>query len=1048
PGVAVTVPGTGFSANALTGTVQATFSNSSNDVTTTVTSVSATALVLKVCVTTGAAATVRNLSVVNGDGGLVSAASALTINGSPIITAISEASIGQGATSRTLTVTGGGFSPQARVSLQRIPPSQVGTGSTVVCNAAGNTTTVGTASDIALTTVSVTARTTSQLSTSVTIGSDAETGPVWVKVDNDDQGSDPLCSLAGLLTVTPRPTASSITPSYLNPPVSGSSTVMLALSGANFGSGTTVSVLPATGQGSADVAAVPGSAAVGDQYSMTFSVVVPATAIGGPRGLLITNLDGGTKTIPNAVTVVSTGSVTVSPTAIGAGAVSAPLTIFGTGLNASSNVTFGRGATSPVLTTDIVAGQVTAGADGTSLTVLVTVSPTTPVDTYTMTITSPDSLLVSTSGTFAVTSGPAITSVGRSAANAGTSAVQYGQNSSAQTLYLSGSNFKTANAGATLPVVSVIDGAGNAVTGVTVSGVSVASGGGSLTATVGVGTSSTTGSYAVQVVNPDRGSVTFANAFEVTARPTITGITDNTNFGAGAESKTVTLSGTNFSPQATVRFTRTGDTTGSQVTQNYAISSVVNTRLAVNITIAATAITGTRSIVVTNPDGGSATLAGAFTVNTPPAISSITPSALGANRSYVVTLRGSNFQSNLVEVKVGTGAGYASTLNMAIDSTVGPPTLVNNTTVTFGIRTDAGAAVGYRTITLTNADGGMASIPFYVNAALGFTEVSPKTVGLGATEYTVTVTGQGFSTTGLMPQVRFLNETTFAADPLLAVDDNKTVMNEDGTVLSVKLTVASTATLGTRALQIDLQNGTPLIVKRSSLDCAKTTAGVGTPTPTPTADCFVFSVVAGPSVTAVSPRVRRQGAVDAPFPTVTATPTTAPNVTATATALPSATATLVPGQSAPPVCPQPTEPSPETTMRIAICGGNFDNGVTASVTYPDSAVAADNGITVVSTERKNDHLLWVLLKFDLNTFQVATAKSGKRTITVTNGDGGRSSLLTTSAYAFEVVNVPTITGVSFTGTLGEPGRVIRCQQRNHGQARPECSQRTADQRAD
>ena len=1016
PGVAVTVPGTGFSANALTGTVQATFSNNSGDVTTTVTSVSATALVLKVCVTSGAAATVRNLSVVNGDGGLVSATSALTVNGSPLITAISEASIGQGATSRTLTVTGGGFSPQAKVSVQRIPSSQVGTGSTVVCNAGGNTTTVGTASDIALTTVSVTARTTTLLTTSVTIDSDAETGPVWVKVDNDDQGSDPLCSLAGLLTVTPRPTASSITPSYLNPPVSGETTVRLALGGANFGSGTTVSVLPATGQGSPDVAAVVGSSAVGDSNSMTFDAVVPSTALGGPRGLLITNLDGGTKTIPNAVTVVSTGSVTVSPTVIGAGAVSAPLTIFGTGLNASSNVTFGRGATSPVLTTDIVAGQVTAGADGTSLTVLVTVSPATAADTYTMTITSPDSVLVSTSGTFVVTSGPVIAAVGRSAANAGTSAVQYGQNSSAQTLYLSGSNFKTANAGATVPVVSVIDGAGNAVAGVTVSGVTVASGGGSLTATVAVGTSSTAGSYAVQVVNPDRGSVTFANAFEVTVRPTITAITDNTNFGAGAESKMVTLSGTNFSPQATVRFTRTGDTTGSQVTQNYAISSAVNTRLAVNITIAATATTGTRSIVVTNPDGGSATLSGVFTVNTPPSITTITPSALGANRSYVVTLRGSNFQSNLVEVKVGSGAGYASTLNMAIDSTVGPTTLVNNTTITFGIRIDVGAAVGYRTITLTNADGGMASIPFYVNAALGFTEVSPKTVGLGATEYTVTVTGQGFSTTGLMPQVRFLNETTFAADPLLAVDDNKTVMNEDGTVLTVKLTVASTATLGTRALQIDLQNGTPLIVKRSSLDCAKTTAGVGTPTPTPTADCFVFSVVAGPSVTAVSPRVRRQGAVDAPFPTVTVTPTTGPNVTATATALPSATATLVPGQSAPPVCPQPTEPSPETTMRIAICGGNFDNGVTASVTYPDSAAAADNGITVVSTERKNDHLLWVLLKFDLNTFQVATAKSGKRTVTVTNGDGGSSSLLTTSAYAFEVVNVPTITGVSFTGT--------------------------------
>ncbi len=1016
PGVAVTVPGTGFSANALTGTVQATFSNTNGDVTTTVTSVTATALVLKVCVTTTASASVRGLSVVNGDGGLVSVTSALTVNGSPIIAAISEASIGQGATSRALTVTGGGFSPQAKVALQRIPQSQVGTGSTVVCNAAGNTTTVGTASDIALATVSVTARTTSQLTTSVTIGADAETGPVWVKVDNDDQGSDPVCSLAGLLTVTPRPTASSITPSFLNPPVSGSTTVTLALVGANFGSGTTVSVLPATGQVSADVEAVVGSSAVGTPNAMTFDVVVPATALGGPRGLLITNLDGGARTISNAVTVVSTGSVTVSPTAIGAGAVAAPLTIFGTGLNALSNITFGRGATSPVTTTDIVAGQVVAGTNGTSLTVLVTVSPTTPVDTYTMTITSPDSLLVSTSGTFAVSSGPAITSFGRSNASLGTSAVPYGQNSSAQTLSLSGSNFKTANAGATVPVVSVIDSGGNAVAGVTVSAVTVAGGGGTLTATVAVGTTATTGSYAVQVVNPDKGSVTYANAFEVTARPTITAITDNTNFGAGAESKTVTLSGTNFSPQATVRFTRTSDTTGSQVIQNYAISSQVNTRLAVNITIAASAVTGTRAIVVTNPDGGSATLAGSFTVNSPPVISSITPSALGANRSYVITLRGSNFQSNLVEVKVGSGSGYSSTLNMAIDSTVGAPTLVNTTTVTFGVRIDVGAAVGFRTITLTNADGGMASIPFYVNAALAFTEVSPKTVGVGAVEYTVTVTGQGFSTTGLMPQVRFLNETTYAVDPLLSVDDNKTVMNDDGTLLTVKLTVASTATLGTRALQIDLQNGTPLVVKRSSLDCARTTAGVGTPTPTPTADCFVFSVVAGPSVNAVSPRVRRQGAVDAPFPTVTVTPTTAPNVTATATALPSATATLVPGQSAPPDCPLPTEPSPDTTMRVAVCGGNFDNGVTVSVSYPDSASPADNGITVVTTERKNDHLLWVLLQFDLNTFQVATAKSGKRTLTVTNGDGGRSSLLTTSPYAFEVVNVPTITGVSFTGT--------------------------------
>mgnify|MGYP003704719439 CR=1 FL=1 len=125
----------------------------------------------------------------------------------------------------------------------------------------------------------------------------------------------------------------------------------------------------------------------------------------------------------------------------------------------------------------------------------------------------------------------------------------------------------------------------------------------------------------------------------------------------------------------------------------------------------------------------------------------------------------------------------------------------------------------------------------------------------------MTVTGQGFSTSGLSPKVRFLNEATLVADPLLAVDDTKTAVNADGTQVSVLVTVASTATLGARAISIDLQDGTPLIVTRSSLSCGQGTAGAGQPTPTPTATCFVFSVVGGPTITAVSPRGRRIGAI-------------------------------------------------------------------------------------------------------------------------------------------------------------------------------------------
>ena len=1004
-GVTVTVPGTGFSADALTGTVQATFANTSNDVTTTVTGISSTFLSLKVCVTSVATPGARSLAVVNGDGGRVTVPNALTITGSPLLVSASEASIGQGASQRVLTFTGAGFSPTATLALQRVTS---GAGSFVQCGTP-NVSLTGTLANIAGTTVVVTARTTTTLTAQVTIDPDALTGPVWIAVDNGDGGTAPKCALTGALTITPRPTASSVSPSFLNPPTSGSTTVTVALEGSNFGSGTTVSLGPASGQAVADV--VASTPQVASSARMTFVATVPSTAYGGPRDLTITNLDGGRKVVAGAISVVTTGAVTVTPASIGAGAVSAPLTVTGTGLNPSSTITFANAAGSDVTGVQVTAGVVASGPSGTSLVVPVTVLASTTPGAYTVTVTSPEGL--ATTGSFTISPPPAISTVGRTSVGASTSPVSYGQSSSAQTLYLGGSGFATS--GGTPAIVAV--NAGVVVSGVTISGVTVAAGGASLTAAVAIDATATVGTYALQVTNPDLGRTTLASSLTVTAKPTLTGITDNNNFGAGASNRTVTLSGTGLIAGATVRFTRTGDTTGAQVTVDSVVSSDSNRQLLLGISIASSATTGSRSITVTNPDGGSATLVDAFTITPAPVISSITPSGLGAGRTYLVTMRGSNLQSSNVAVTVGTGTNYSTTLNMSLDATVGIPTRVNSTTVTFGVRIDALAPVGYRLITLTNLDGGVASIPFYVNPALAFSAVSPTTVGIGSIAHAVTVTGQGFSTSGLSPKVRFLNEATLVADPLLAVDDTKTAVNADGTQVSVLVTVASTATLGARAISIDLQDGTPLIVTRSSLSCGQGTAGAGQPTPTPTATCFVFSVVGGPTITAVSPRGRRIGAIDETYPTVTPTTTAvAGGPTATHTMTPSPTATLVPGQSAPPVCPQPTEPSPPSTMRIAVCGTNFDAGATVSVTYPDSESSAANGITVVATERKSSTLLWVLLKFDVTSTGATTAVAGKRTVTVTNGDGGKGSLLSSSSYAFEVVAAPTITGVAYTGT--------------------------------
>ena len=189
------------------------------------------------------------------------------------------------------------------------------------------------------------------------------------------------------------------------------------------------------------------------------------------------------------------------------------------------------------------------------------------------------------------------------------------------------------------PVVVAITGAGAAVSGVTISGVTVAAGGTSLTATVAVDATATVGTYALQVTNPDLGRATLASAFTVAAKPTLTGITDNNNFGAGASNRTVTLSGSGLTSSATVKFTRTGDATGSQVTIDSVVSTSLDTQLRVGISIASSATTGARSITVTNPDGGSATLVDAFAINPAPVISSITPSGLGAGRTYIVTMQ-------------------------------------------------------------------------------------------------------------------------------------------------------------------------------------------------------------------------------------------------------------------------------------------------------------------------------------------------------------------------------------------------------------------------
>ena len=98
-------------------------------------------------------------------------------------------------------------------------------------------------------------------------------------------------------------------------------------------------------------------------------------------------------------------------------------------------------------------------------------------------------------------------------------------------------------------------------------------------------------------------------ALNISATLTLTSVSPNT--GQQAQSLNVTLTGTNFLSGATCSF-------GAGITVNSCAFSS-SSQLLANIAISSTAAAGTRSVIVTNPDGQSTTLANAFTVTPAPA---------------------------------------------------------------------------------------------------------------------------------------------------------------------------------------------------------------------------------------------------------------------------------------------------------------------------------------------------------------------------------------------------------------------------------------------
>jgi hypothetical protein len=351
-----------------------------------------------------------------------------------------------------------------------------------------------------------------------------------------------------------------------------------------------------------------------------------------------------------------------------------------------------------------------------------------------------------------------------------------------------------------------------------------------------------------------------------------------------------------------------------------------------------------------------------------------------------------------------TGTGFVSGATTSFSGsniTVNSTTFVNATTLTVNISISSGALVGTRAITVTNPDAGNGTSGsiFTVNAAPTVTAVSPTSRDAGAVNQNLTITGTNFITGATV---------AFSTNGITV---NSTTFNS-ATSLSVNISIASGATVGTRTITVT--NGDGSVVTSGS----------------------IFTVNAAPTVTAVSPSSRAQGTSNQSL-TVTgtnfitgATATfSATGITVNSTTFVSATSLTVnvtvasnaatgagtisvlngDGSTAtsgsiftvnPP--PTATSVSPSSldqgaiSQALTLTGTGFESGATV--------LATGSGVTVNSTAFVNSTTLTVTVSVNGGA---TIASSG---FSVTNPDAGT----VTSGAIFSVTAAPTVTAVSPT----------------------------------
>ncbi|NQX02985.1 IPT/TIG domain-containing protein, partial [bacterium] len=499
-------------------------------------------------------------------------------------------------------------------------------------------------SNSGITLASLAVNSTTRMTAVVNVAASATPGPVTLTVNNLDGGSD---SLAAAFTVSARPVIASVTPAAR---AAGSQNGQLVIDGSHFQAGATVGI-SGSGVTLSNLAVLSGT--------LTARIDLATAASAGSRDLIVSNPDGGTLTQVAAFTVNAAPTLaSLSPSTRAVGLQGQSLVLTGSYFQAGAQVAFsGSGITVTGVSVD----------SPTQLTVLADLDSAATPGPRDVTVSQPDGGSVTLAGALSLAARPLLTAVSPAEIPQG----------GGKTVTLSGTGF---TAGSTLAIAS---------DGITLRSFNVVSAT-EISADLIVSQRVETGSYALTVSNPDGGSATLDAAIRVTPGPQILALTPSRRV-VGMQNQTLVLSGTNFGPTLSVRFSGDGITVDSVTVDS-------ETSVTLVVDIAADALAGGRNLSVTNPDRGTFTLENALTLSALPKLTGVAPAARGQGAlDQELLIFGSGLQDQ-AQVEFGEGI------------TVKQVTRQSETQLTAVVDISPFATLGGRSVTLTNPDSGSVTV--------------------------------------------------------------------------------------------------------------------------------------------------------------------------------------------------------------------------------------------------------------------------------------------------------------------------------------------------